>query len=156
MKLLDVSCGTGELLKTLARKPGKWYGVDISPEMLAVARKKLPASVVLKEALVHRLPFPDNYFEYVVSTEAFHHYDRQQKALKEMARVTKNGGKVIIVDINFFLPCLHFLFQKIEPGCVKINGRKEMQRLFEKTGLTNIQQQRSFLFAVMTVGKKEV
>ena len=92
--------------------------------MLAVARTKLPKEATLLKADVHRLPFKDDFFDYVTSTEAFHHYHDQQKALQEMFRVTKTGGKIIIVDINFFLRHIHWLFQKIEPGCVKVNSKK--------------------------------
>ena len=152
-KVLDISCGTGELLKRLQGK-AQLYGVDLSEEMLAVARTKLPKEATLLKADVHRLPFKDDFFDYVTSTEAFHHYHDQQKALQEMFRVTKTGGKIIIVDINFFLRHIHWLFQKIEPGCVKVNSKKEMKKLFEEAGLRNIKQKRNFLFAVMTVGKK--
>ncbi len=71
-----------------------------------------------------------------------------------MARITKKGGKVIVVDINFFLKPIHWLFKKLEPGHVKINSRKEMKELFKKADLTEITQKRSFLFAIMTIAKK--
>ncbi len=152
-KVLDISCGTGELLKNLQGK-ASLYGIDISEEMLKKARMKL-SGAKLQKADVHALPFKDNFFDYVISTEAFHHYYGQQKALQEMSRVARKGGKVIIVDINFFLRPIHWLFQRYEPGCVKINNRKEMRRLFQETGLYNIRQRRNFVFAVMTVGEKD-
>ena len=156
-KILDISCGTGELLKKLEEKTeGKamLYGADLSEEMLNKARSKLSSKVKLGQANVHALPFKDNSFDYVISTEAFHHYYDQQKAVQEMQRVAKEGGKVIIVDINFFLKLIHWLFKKFEPGHVKINSRKEMRQLFELAGLKNIRQRRNFLFAIMTVGEK--
>ncbi len=152
-KVLDLSCGTGELLKKLEGK-AIIYGVDISEEMLKKARSKLSAKSKLQKADVHALPFKDKYFDYVISTEAFHHYYDQQKAVQEMSRVTKEGGKAIIVDINFFLKPIHWLFKRLEPGHVKINSKKEMKLLFTQAGLKNIRQQRNFLFAVMTVGEK--
>ncbi|MDP3639684.1 MAG: methyltransferase domain-containing protein [Nanoarchaeota archaeon] len=159
-KVLDVSCGTGGFLRELQervsdeKKGSTLYGADISSQMLAAASRKLGKIVHLQKADVHRLPFKDNHFDYVVSTEAFHHYANQRKALAEMKRVAKKQGKVLIVDINFFLRPLHWLFQKLEPGCVKINSRKEMRTLFQEAGLQHIMQQRSFLFAVLTQGVK--
>jgi len=154
-KILDISCGTGELLKEIAEKGNAdLYGVDLSEEMVAVARKKLPSSVELKFADVHQLPFPDDSFEYVISTEAFHHYYDQFLALKEMVRVAKMGGTVMVVDINFFLRPIHWLFERLEPGCVHINSKKEMVAYFREIGLQNIRQERTFLFAVATVGIK--
>lgn len=152
-KILDISCGTGELLKELQGK-AQLTGVDFSEEMLEKARGKLAKDVELKQADVHELPFKENTFDIVISTEAFHHYYDQEKAVKEMMRVTKKGGKLMISDINFFSKVIHYLFEKIEPGCVKVNSKKEMYELFKKAGLKNITQKRSFLFAVLTIGEK--
>lgn len=163
--ILDISCGTGEFLKVLYQKSqgksklngkpsAKLYGIDLAEGMIKKAKLKLPSSVKLKQADVHHLPFKDNQFDYAITTEAFHHYYGQQKALQEMVRVTKGGGKVIVVDINFFLKPFHWLMQQLEPGCVRVNSRKEMKSLFERAGLTVLKQKRSFMFAVMTVGIK--
>lgn len=154
-KFVDLSCGTGELLHELAKtKPLlSLHGVDIAENMLAVAKQKVP-SAKFYQMDVHHLRLKDNLFDYVVSTEAFHHYPDQRKALSEMVRVCKPGGKVMIADINFFSSLLHRLFEKIEPGCVHINSRKEMHKLFEEAGLKDIRQERIFLFAVTTIGMK--
>jgi len=151
-KVLDISCGTGELLKKLEGK-ADLYGIDISEEMLKIAKQKL-SSATLQKADVHKLPFEDNSFDHVLSTEAFHHYYNQQKALKEMVRVTKKGGKVIVVDINFFLRPIHWLFETFEPGCVKVNNKRDLKRLFHQARLQKVHQKRNFAFAVMTVGEK--
>ena len=153
VKILDLSCGTGELLKELyyqSKGKAKLQGLDISSKMLVVARKKLARDVLLKEGDVHHLPFPDNSFDYVISTEAFHHYYDQRRVMQEMKRVVRLGGKVIIIDINFFLRFVHWLFEKFEPGCVHVNSRGEMKRLFLEMGFVNIKQKRTFLFAVST------
>jgi len=156
IKILDLSCGTGELLLSLSRqkKNHQLYGVDLSPAMIAVARKKLPPEVLVQEADVHALPFSSHTFDYVVSTEAFHHYYDQQKALQEMKRVAKKGGKVVVADINFFFWFIHWLFQKLEPGCVSINNKSEMRLLFQEAGLNTISQQRHFIFSITTQGTK--
>ena len=152
-KIVDISCGTGELLKKLEGK-AELYGIDISEEMLKVAKTKLDTKVHLQKGDVHKLSFEKDFFDYVITTEAFHHYYDQRKALQEMVRVTKKGGKVIIADINFFLKPIHWLFQTFEPGCVKVNSKKMMKALFEQAGLRNVHQKRNFGFAVMTVGEK--
>lgn len=155
IRILDVSCGTGKFLQELAkRKRTQLCGTDISSQMITEAHKNLGHQAELKIADVHALPFPDDTFDYVVSTESFHHYYDQSKALAEMKRVSKKGGKIIVVDINFFLRPIHWIFEKLEPGCVKINNRREMKDLFRKTGLHNVIQHRSFIFSVLTMGVK--
>ena len=153
--LLDTSCGSGEFLRELSQKgKGELHGMDFSEEMVQKARNKLTTKAHLRQGDVHQLPYPENTFDYVVSTEAFHHYHDQKKALSEMKRVVIKGGKVIVVDIHFILPFIHRLFERFEPGCVKIHSRKELKELFVEAGLHNIQQQRSFLFAIETRGIK--
>lgn len=156
LKILDLSCGTGELLLSLSHQKNnhQLYGVDVSPAMVASARKKLPPKVMVQEADVHDLPFSSNTFDSVLSTEAFHHYYDQGKALQEMKRVAKKGGKIVVADINFFFPFIHWLFQKCEPGCVKINSKSEIKLLFQEAGLSKINQQRYFLFSITTEGVK--
>ncbi len=152
-KILDVSCGTGQFLDQLTGRARR-YGIDLSEGMVQKAKEKLGLMAALKVANVLQLPFADNYFDYTVSTEAFHHYDRQKEALTEMVRVTKKKGWVIVSDINFFFRPIHWLFEKFEPGCVKVNRRKQMKELFLRAGLQVIKQKRNFLFAVVTIGKK--
>ena len=162
-RILDVGCGTGELLFSLWKQGKKnIFGVDLSEKMLLKAKEKLPKEIFLQQGNVEHLPFADNTFDYAISTEAFHHYPNQQKALEEMKRMVKkskrekdeNRGKIIITDINFFWKGIHWLFERFEPGCVKVNSRREMLKLFQEVGLQEIRQHRSFLFAVMTEGKK--
>jgi len=151
--ILDVSCGSGELLSELAwRGFQKLHGVDIADKMLSTARKKLPGKVKLYEADVLNLPFASHTFDYVASTEAFHHYPEQEQALLELKRVLKKGGSLIVADINFFIHPVHWLFEKFEPGCVKVNSAKEMRQLFNRVGLKIEKQKRTFLFSVTTVG----
>jgi ubiquinone/menaquinone biosynthesis C-methylase UbiE len=155
-KVIDLSCGTGFLLQKLdeeSRPGNKFHGVDVAEKMLQIARKRNPKAK-FHLADVHMLPFKDNMFDAVVSTEAFHHYSNQKKALGEMMRIAKFGGKIIVVDINFFLRPIHWLIERLEPGCVKVNSKQEMKRFFQKVGLQKIQQRRNFGFALMTVGVK--
>ena len=157
-KIIDLSCGTGELLQEIKNKDTPHNitlkGIDLSSKMLEIARKKIPSAIILEQQNVLNLQEKKNTYDYVISTEAFHHYPDQKKAIQEMVRIAKKEAKIIIVDINFFLRPIHWLFQKIEPGCVYINSRQEMKHLFEQAELKQITQKRSFGFAVMTKGVK--
>jgi len=99
-RMLDVACGTGTLLQAViaARAGGTRAGVDISPEMLAVARRRLPEGVALAVASADALPFADGSFDTVVSTNAFHFFRAPEAALGEMRRVLRPGGALVVTD----------------------------------------------------------
>jgi SAM-dependent methyltransferase len=92
-RVLDVGCGTGTLAAWLAERAySKVWGVDVSAEMLAVARTK---GVTVREAAAESLPFKDGWFERIVSTLVVHHLDRR-RAFSEFRRVLGKDGRVAI------------------------------------------------------------
>lgn len=100
LKLLDVGCGTGVMLHELEQDPraARLTGVDLSPDMLAIARRRLGAAVEVMEAHAHALPFADESFDAVVSTSAFHFMRHGNEALCEMHRVLVQEGQIVITD----------------------------------------------------------
>ena len=104
---LDVCCGTGELAFKMAKlvgKTGNISGLDFSENMLAVAKEKLTVSdakninFVQGDAL--ELPFEDNSFDAATNGFALRNVTDIPKAIKEMARVVKPGGKVVCLEIG--------------------------------------------------------
>ncbi|MBI4150212.1 class I SAM-dependent methyltransferase [Candidatus Woesearchaeota archaeon] len=154
--ILDIGCGTGSALKMLLDQDhkGKLVGVDFSPKMLEKARQKLGKRVLLYHADVARLPFKTGSFDFVICTEAFHHFPDPEKAMKEMMRVMKKGGKLYLADVSFIFSFKRWLFQKIEPGCVHIYSKQEFKELFQNTGFQGINQHRLGLLIVLTRGTK--
>lgn len=94
VRLLDIGCGQGTLLAA-AEKHVKTYGVDISAEAIRKARKNAKKTV-FKISSAERLPFPSNYFDYIACMGSLEHFYDLDKALKEMRRVLKSGGKALI------------------------------------------------------------
>jgi ubiquinone/menaquinone biosynthesis C-methylase UbiE len=95
-RVLDIGCGTGTLAAWLTdRAAARVWGVDPSPEMLAVARGKVPDGVGLKEGRAEALPFKDGWFERVVMMLVFHHVDGAA-ALEEIHRVLGEDGRLVI------------------------------------------------------------
>lgn len=107
-RVLDFGCGTGDLTlraKALSGLDGPVSGIDASPEMIAVARRKAArkgASVDFRVAAVEALPFPDASFDVAISSLVMHHLpqDLQTRALAEVHRVLKPGGRLLIVDFR--------------------------------------------------------
>jgi ubiquinone/menaquinone biosynthesis C-methylase UbiE len=107
-RLLDVGCGTGALLHPLSQRyPGaQLTGVDPVPEMLAVARRRLPLEVELRAGWAEGLPFERGRFDVVVSCNAFHYFREPVAALREMGRVLAPGGRLVLTDwCDDYLAC---------------------------------------------------
>jgi SAM-dependent methyltransferase len=137
--VLDVGCGHGLMLITVAKHltTGRAIGIDIwqkedqagnsAEATLANARAEGVAErVELKDADARQLPFENESFDVVVSSWALHNiYERdgREKALREIARVIKPGGRVAIIDIQHTIEYSHVLGQ---------SGMVNVERSFPK------------------------
>jgi FAD/FMN-containing dehydrogenase/SAM-dependent methyltransferase len=93
-RLLDVGCGSALTLLLAQQRGALPSGLDISPGLLGVARERLPCAD-LREGDMEHLPFGDAAFDAVVGVNAFQFAGDPQKALREAARVTRPGGRVV-------------------------------------------------------------
>ena len=106
-RVLEVGCGTGELLVELARRyPGaEVVGLDPDPAALGIARRKLEGARLparLDQGLAATLPYPDASFDLVVSSLMLHHLDTSNKLrmLRECRRVLTGRGQLVLVDFG--------------------------------------------------------
>jgi ubiquinone/menaquinone biosynthesis C-methylase UbiE len=104
--ILDIGTGPGRLLLAIHEvlPDARLAGVDISPAMVALARRNLEAHgpqtyFQLRVADASALPFPDGAFDRVVSTGSLHHWRNQVGAFSEMHRVLKPGGYSLTYDL---------------------------------------------------------
>jgi ubiquinone/menaquinone biosynthesis C-methylase UbiE len=104
--LLDAACGTGAFANFAAKKVAKVNGVDISPQMIAIARKQAETegltNVHFECKDVETLPFEDNCFTSVISKSALHHMAGYRKVFGEMVRCCEKGGRVCLEDIILY------------------------------------------------------
>lgn len=103
MYVLDVGCGTGNFSIKLAKLGVKIVGIDISEEMLKIARQKaekLGLEIEFKKMNVYSLEFPSNHFDGVFSMATFEFIEDPKSAYNEMVRVLKPGGHLLIGTIN--------------------------------------------------------
>ena len=99
-RVLSTSVGTGSDLPFLPRDCD-YYGLDLSPEMLAICEKKmrrLGATAELFLGLAEHLPFTDGAFDVVYQMGGINFFTDQARAIREMVRVAKKGSKVVIMD----------------------------------------------------------
>jgi ubiquinone/menaquinone biosynthesis C-methylase UbiE len=101
-RVVDVGCGTGRLLARLraALPSASLMGVDAADGMIAVAREKPSLQGVdFEVASAAALPAEDASCDVVVSTVSFHHWEDQSAGLREVARVLRPGGRLVLVDL---------------------------------------------------------
>lgn len=134
--VLDIGCGTGEFERLLLTENPQQVitGVDISEKMLLMAKQKCRTypNVSFRRASVLALPFADNSFDVVVSASAFHYFDDPTLALKEIKRVLKPKGRVIILDwCKDYLLCriCDFVLKFLDPAYRQCYTQKEFHRL---------------------------
>jgi ubiquinone/menaquinone biosynthesis C-methylase UbiE len=105
-KVLDVGCGTGGVTIPARERVGETgaaSGMDPSPEMIAVARKKAHKAgldIDFRVGVIESLPYPDATFDVVTASLMMHHlpHDVQIKGVAEVYRVLKPGGRLLIAD----------------------------------------------------------
>jgi ubiquinone/menaquinone biosynthesis C-methylase UbiE len=140
--LLDVGCGTGNLLKLISSKYDiELAGVDLTPKMLNIAKIKLEDKADLKIADSEELPFDDNKFDMVICTDSFHHYPHPEKVLAEIKRVLQDNGMLLIADPTAPTPIrqmVNLYFKLSRSGDVKVYPESDIRKLLEQTGFVSI------------------
>ena len=134
---LDLGCGTGEMMRLILQKDNRkeLYGLDLSEEMLSVAKAKLPEQVKLMLGDSESLPFPDSFFFFFYCNDSFHHYPEPQKVLGEVHRVLKPGGTFLMGDCwqpYMGRAIMNFYMRHSKEGDVKIYSKEEMVSLLSQ------------------------
>jgi ubiquinone/menaquinone biosynthesis C-methylase UbiE len=93
-KILDIGIGTGVFAVELMKYKTEITGIDVSERMLEIARSKGLTNVAVGDAV--SLDFPDETFDLVISITALEFIKEYEKAISEMVRVCKKGGRVVV------------------------------------------------------------
>jgi MPBQ/MSBQ methyltransferase len=109
LRILDVGCGTGYTTTGILKQSNivTVAGLDMNPKQLARAHKNLNTEkdrVSLSMGDVENLPFTDGAFDAAVSVGAVEYFPQPEKAYREMARVVKRGGKIVVAgpELSWF------------------------------------------------------
>lgn len=104
--VLDVGCGTGRLAMALQEASGaRVVGVDPAPAMVAGAREKsLGRGPLFAVAAAEHLPFADSCFDAAVSAVSAHHWKDPAGGFRELGRVLRPGGRIVVADVGSLGP----------------------------------------------------
>lgn len=140
-RVLDVGCGTGTLEQRLAAAQPDWKltGADLSQAMLAQARQKHydAPDVTFVQASAADLPFPDAHFDLVVSASALHYFPAPETALREIRRVLRPHGTLVLLDWcrdRFPMSLLDTILRHLDPAHRCTFTQAELRRLLVEAG----------------------
>lgn len=135
-RLLDAGCGTGWFSAAACERGAVVTSVDLGPRLLALTRRRCAARVVCAD--VQRLNFPDAAFDVVVSSECIEHTPSPGRAVMELLRVCRPGGRVVITCPNrnwrFAIVVANALGLRPYDGLENWPSRAELRRYVELAG----------------------
>jgi SAM-dependent methyltransferase len=98
-RALDVGCGVGQVVARLSEAGFEAHGVDVSEPNIERAKKFCPRCRIYDG---RKLPFPDAHFASVGALNVLEHVDEPESFIKELVRVTRIGGRIVLSSPNFF------------------------------------------------------
>lgn len=154
-RVLDVGCGSGVVTRAIASRlspNGRAVGLDSSPALLAIAREHAKRAgqnetTEFREGDCRNLPFPDGAFDVVLAATVLAHVPDAIRALSEMVRVTRPGGRVAVFDFDgegFLIshPDRQLTRRIVAAHCdhSAVNGRlvRELPGLLAERGVENV------------------
>lgn len=149
---LDVACGPGVLVCALAKHVGQARGIDLTPAMLEQARRTQEAqgvsNVAWDQGDVSAMPYADAQFDIVTCRFAFHHFPDPLAILREMRRVCRPGGRILVVDsapAKAKAEAFNAMEKLRDPSHTRALPVEEMTELFVRAGLPPPQVERTRL-----------
>ena len=135
--VLDVGCGTGQLGAAIAAEGFDVFGVDLSSSMVARARER--GLVGTFAGVTTALPFADNCFDLALTVATLHHLETPERVaatVREMGRVVKRGGFVVLWDHNPANPYWPILMKRVpqDSGDERLVPRDELLRDTRRRG----------------------
>jgi SAM-dependent methyltransferase len=105
-RVVDLGCGSGVFTNLLRRRGYQCVGVDLSPNLIAIARANF-SGIEFRTGDIERLPFPDGSFDGVLLSGVLHHLPERSRCAAEVFRILRPGGKFVAFDPNRMNPFMY-------------------------------------------------
>ena len=150
LRVLEVGCGTGILSLGIAPHAGEVVGVDLSPEMIALAQEKAQngrfQNLTFREGDAYELPFDDSSFDVVLLTNLLHVVAEPSRVLKEAHRVLRPGGVLATVTDCMAEPApFRVRVQTFGLRLMKLFGTIKYYHFYRKSDLRDLLASNGFL-----------
>lgn len=162
-RILDFGCGSLTLSILAAQRypEAEYFGVDVDKKILDIASQKMKAAnqhIFIQQYNGDKLPYPDNFFDKVMSSLVFHHLTLRQKysALGEIYRILKPGGEIHIADFgrpSNVLQRIGFYSIQLLDGfeTTRDSVRNALPRAMKESKFLNVEETKVFNTLVGTV-----
>jgi ubiquinone/menaquinone biosynthesis C-methylase UbiE len=146
-RALDVGTGAGALALALAPLVREVVGLDPVPELLELARERAAPNTEFVEGDGTAMPFPAGSFDLTGTHRTLHHVSRSERVLAELARVTRPGGRMLVVDQlapddPAEAAVLHEFETVRDASHARLSTNAELRELFAANGLTLVRERR--------------
>jgi len=151
--VLDIGCGSGLFLRTAGAKGATITGIDVSPELLDIARERNPHATLLNQDMEH-LPFADKSFDIVTGFNSLPYAEDINKVMAEIKRVLKEDGKLAIgiwgsAEESEALKVLSSIASLLpeppagSPGPLALSGEGKVEKILEAAGFRILEKGRA-------------
>jgi ubiquinone/menaquinone biosynthesis C-methylase UbiE len=113
-RVIDLGCGSGVFTNLLRRRGYQCVGVDLSPNLIAIARANF-SCIEFRTGDIERLPFPDGSFDGVLMSGVLHHLPERSRCAAEVFRILRPGGKFVAFDPNRMNPFMYLYRDRPSP-----------------------------------------
>ena len=136
LRLLDVGGGAGTATEQFSQGCGEVTVLEPDRKKLAVGRRRRP-NLRFQEGRGESIPFPDDYFDRVVAVVSLHHADDQAQVLREMRRVLRESGRVVLAELPHSRapgPLAHWIGGHIHAPSLSFLEPRELKTKVESAG----------------------
>lgn len=159
--ILEIGCGQGKGTKLIKRMfvPESIEAIDLDPKMIERAKSNINMEEVnFKVADVTDLPYSENQFDAIFDFGILHHVPNWKDAIKELKRVLKPGGKIILEDLSiesFHVPVLGWILRRtLEHPYDKMFKRDELFSSFEENGFRVLSKKQNIFWFNLILEKE--